>query len=240
MELWKVGELAARTGVSVRTLHHYDAIGLLVPSHRGHGAHRLYTARDLARLQRIVALKSLGLALDEIGACLERPGAARELLRLQLERVRARIADEERLARQLEALDRRLADRDEASVDDVVETMEVLTMFEKYYTPEQLERLRSRADELGPEKLAAVRAEWPRLIAEMRAAMERGADPAAPEVQALARRWSELVQQFTGGDAAVARFTAALYRGEPQVAAQNGLDPALFAYVARAQAARDV
>lgn len=58
--LWKVGELAARTGLTVRTLHHYDAIGLLAPSDRtgsAHGSgHRLYTSADVTRLHQIICL----------------------------------------------------------------------------------------------------------------------------------------------------------------------------------------
>ena len=50
---WKVGELARRTGLSVRTLRYYDEIGLLAPSRRSEGGHRLYTAEDVVRLQRI-------------------------------------------------------------------------------------------------------------------------------------------------------------------------------------------
>ena len=68
----KVGELAKQTGLSVRTLHHYDAIGLLVPSHRTAAGHRLYTAVDVARLQQVVSLRQLGLSLDEVRGCLDR------------------------------------------------------------------------------------------------------------------------------------------------------------------------
>ena len=69
-QTWKVGELAARTGLTVRTLHHYDAIGLLCPSGRtgsNHGSgHRLYTAADVTRLHQILCLKQLGFGLEQI------------------------------------------------------------------------------------------------------------------------------------------------------------------------------
>ena len=70
---WKVGELARRTGLSVRTLHHYDAIGLLPPSHRTESGHRLYAADDAAHLQQILSLRQLGFSLDEVRDCLDRP-----------------------------------------------------------------------------------------------------------------------------------------------------------------------
>src|SRR6516165_4958036 len=85
---WKVGELARRTGLSIRTLHYYDEIGLLVPSHHTGSGHRLYTAGDVARLQRVLSLRQLGFALDEVRGCLDRAGfAPREVIRLHLERL---------------------------------------------------------------------------------------------------------------------------------------------------------
>src|SRR3712207_7757414 len=63
---WKVGELARRTGLSVRALRYYDGIELLSPSRRSEGGHRLYTAEDVVRLQRIKSLRALGFTLREI------------------------------------------------------------------------------------------------------------------------------------------------------------------------------
>ena len=73
-EALKVGELAQRTGLTVRTLHHYDEIGLLRPSVHTESGHRLYTERDVARLQQVLSLRQLGFALEEIALCLDRPG----------------------------------------------------------------------------------------------------------------------------------------------------------------------
>src|ERR1043165_2969683 len=74
--MWKVGQLAKRTGISVRTLHPYDQIGLLTPSHRTESGHRLYDRDDVVRLQQIVMLRQLGFALEEIAAALRRAAAA--------------------------------------------------------------------------------------------------------------------------------------------------------------------
>lgn len=65
--MFKIGELARMAGVSVRTLHHYDDLGLLKPALTTEGGHRLYAPAQLADLRRILALKALGLTLDEIG-----------------------------------------------------------------------------------------------------------------------------------------------------------------------------
>jgi MerR family transcriptional regulator, thiopeptide resistance regulator len=71
----RIGEVAAATGLTVRTLHHYDEIGLLRPSARSDAGYRLYSDGDVRRLYRIVAFRRLGLALDEIGALLDTGGA---------------------------------------------------------------------------------------------------------------------------------------------------------------------
>src|SRR5262245_9121884 len=68
------GELAAATGLTIRTLHHWDEIGLLRPAARSGVGHRRYSDDDVARLYRIVALRRLGLSLDEVGAALDREG----------------------------------------------------------------------------------------------------------------------------------------------------------------------
>src|SRR6516165_7425563 len=69
----KIGELARRTGLTVRTLHHYDAIGLLHPSLHTEAGHRLYTADDIARLQQVLSLRQLGFSLDQVRECLDQP-----------------------------------------------------------------------------------------------------------------------------------------------------------------------
>jgi DNA-binding transcriptional MerR regulator len=70
MQVYKIGELARRTGLTVRTLHHYDSIGLLLPSRRSEAGYRLYAEEDVFRLQQIVSLRQLGFSLREIGECL--------------------------------------------------------------------------------------------------------------------------------------------------------------------------
>lgn len=66
----QIGELAERTGMSIRTLRHYDEIGLLRPSARSEGGFRLYTADDEARLLLIRRMKPLGYSLEQMGELL--------------------------------------------------------------------------------------------------------------------------------------------------------------------------
>src|SRR5438477_12459808 len=92
LETLKVGDLARRTGLTIRTLHHYDEIGLLKPSLHTETGHRLYAHGDIARLQRIVSLKQLGFSLEEIQGCLDRPGfSPLEVITLHVARLRRQI-----------------------------------------------------------------------------------------------------------------------------------------------------
>ncbi|MEU7133149.1 MerR family transcriptional regulator [Streptomyces sp. NPDC046261] len=70
-----VGQVAAIAGVTVRTLHHYDEIGLLVPSGRSHAGHRRYEDADLDRLQQILFYRELGFPLEEVAVLLDDPDA---------------------------------------------------------------------------------------------------------------------------------------------------------------------
>ncbi len=139
-ETWKVGELAARTGLTVRTLHHYDAIGLLSPSGRTeslHGSgHRLYTAADVARLHQILSLRQLGFALEQIGEYLSGEDYdPRQVVRLHLEKIRRQAVELERLGSRLQALVETLDRADDVSVETFLETIEAITMVREVLHP---------------------------------------------------------------------------------------------------------
>ena len=190
----KVGELARRTGLTVRTLHHYDEIGLLRPSLHTDTGHRLYTADDVARLQQVMSLRQLGFSLEEIRACLDRPGfSPLEVIQRHVARLREQIELEQRLCERLEALAKHFSPTGEVSADEFLRTIEVMTMWEKAYTPEQYKQFEEIAKQVGPEEIRAVEQGWTALLSEVRA--NRDLDPASPEAQALARRWDELTER---------------------------------------------
>lgn len=128
---WKVGEVAKATGLTVRALHHYDELGLLVPSERTPAGHRLYAEGDLRRLYRILALRQVRLPLTEIDSVIddEGPGLI-ETVRRHLERVDRDLERGQRLRRSLvrilDALERSL----EPSIDQFIDAMEAMTVIE--------------------------------------------------------------------------------------------------------------
>jgi DNA-binding transcriptional MerR regulator len=230
-QTWKVGELATRTGLTVRTLHHYDAIGLLSPSDRTesmHGSgHRLYTAADVTRLHQILCLKQLGFGLEQIKEYMSRGDYdPRHVVRLHLADVRRKAAEWAELGERLAALSENLDRADVASPDAFLDTIEAMTMIEKYYTPEQLKQLEDRRKAGGPEMEELIQKApqmWADLHADVQKAMDAGIPPEDPCAQELAKRWLALVSAFTGGDEGIFRSLRNMYQNEPNV---MGMDTA--------------
>jgi DNA-binding transcriptional MerR regulator len=235
----RVGEVARRSGLTVRTLHHYHRIGLLRPSGRTASSHRLYIAADLARLQQIVSLRHLGLPLLEIKECL-RPGGFSPLqtIRLHNRALREKIRGLQNICRRLDSLQEMLESSKQISTEEFFQTMEAIVMFEKYYTPEQLETLKKRTRSLGPQGMEAAHQEWRDLMSAIKAEMKAGTDPADPTVQTLARRWGELIGSFTGGDPQIAQSLRKMWteQGSQMATKMNmDFDPELFKYVQKAR-----
>ena len=234
--LLKVGELAQHAGVSVRTLHHYEAIGLLVPSSRTASAHRLYSRSDVERLTRITMLTSLGFSLDQVKVALDDESwTPSRLIETHLARSRELLEEQAAVCARLEAMrDAIAAGRDD--IEALFETMEVIAMIEKYYTKEQLAQLETRRQAMGDDAIKAVEQEWTDLFAQVKAELDKGTPPDAPGVQALARRSSELIRLFTGGDPGIESSLSRMYTENPVDKIHPGFDPAIFAYLQKALA----
>ncbi|MCA0438199.1 MAG: MerR family transcriptional regulator [Actinobacteria bacterium] len=107
-----VGQVAQAFGVTRRTLHHYDEIGLVVPSERTAAGYRLYTAADLTRLQHVVVYRRLGFALEEIALLLDQPEGLVAHLRRQRAAVTSRLSELRGLVKAIDhALEEAMNDR---------------------------------------------------------------------------------------------------------------------------------
>ena len=110
-------------------------------------------------------------------------------------------------------------------------------MYEKFFTPDQMDQIQARGRTIGPERIRAVEAEWPVLIAAMRREMDHGTPPSSPRVRALAARWGALTREFTGGSHEISSGLRDMYQKEPSVAERTGIDAKLVGYVRRSMAA---
>ncbi|GAA5531664.1 MerR family transcriptional regulator [Deinococcus aluminii] len=238
----RIGELARRTGLTIRTLRHYDQIGLLTPAGRTEAEHRLYSETDLRTLQQIQSLKAIGLPLGQIRAVLQDPdhdpqGVIAEHIRVleeQMERQRA-------LLDRLKRLDVRGASWSELTevigmsekVDRMMETARRVGEHPKF-DDEQVVYIERRRQEVGEARIREVEQEWPRLMEAVLKEMEAGTPPGDPRVLRLAEQWRGLVQEFTGGRADIGSSLNRAYQGNMTPEMQ-----AMWAYVGEAMKALD-
>ncbi len=134
-----VGDVARVSGVSVRTLHHYDEIGLLEPSERTGAGYRIYSDGDMGRLQQVLFFRELGFALDDIARIMNDPTfSPREALLLQRRMLQDKAAQ---LGRMAEAVDTALDTMEKGTTMDEKDMFEVFGDFDpKAYEAEVQQR----------------------------------------------------------------------------------------------------
>ena len=226
---YRTGQFARRAGVSVRTLRFYDKERLLAPTQHSEAGYRLYTDEDLADLQQILALKFLGFSLDEIKALLRAGSGPRSLGDVLAQQKAMMQAKRSQLDGIISAITQteQLLQAGQSDWDSLVTVIQAIRMEQnkdwakKYFTPEQLDRMQSLSDQSysaeAQAKIAARTPEWTEVdqqrIAPLWDAVNQditrlaaqNADPASPEAQDLAARYSNLIQGFTGGDPEISK-----------------------------------
>src|ERR1700733_10748645 len=235
---WRIGEVATATGLTVRALHHYDQIGLGVPSARTSGGHRLYTDADLAVLYQVTALRQLGLALDQIAVLLAGRAAGRQVIDEQLGQVDRQIRLAARPRGALRAARGAGAAGDGARFAEIIKLAGDLT---DYLDAEQIEAMRRRMSDLGVVGEHAVGVEIPRLYGEALAEMRSGTPPGDPAVRRIVSRLDELSALLRGGtDSGASAAVRALWadRGRRLPPGHGGGDwGELVAYLDQARSA---
>lgn len=233
---WTVGALARTTGLTVRTLHHYDDLGLLRPSERTVSGHRRYTEADLRRLYQIRVLRQLGLPLEEIGAALAEPAALRDLLERRLERLDDEIWRLHLLSRQV----RGLLDKVEPDSGELLARMGTTSMFHDQLDRRQHDVLHECAQALGEDGRQRLDAKWPAVLARLAEHCRADTPVDDPAVRETVDRLAEVMREFTGGDpglgSSVARFFREYGDGvlREVLPDQADLGPRLWEYASRA------
>ena len=228
--LLKVGELAKRCGLTVRTLHHYDAIGLLAPSARSGSGYRLYNRDDIARLHQIQALRRFGLPLTDIGTVLANPGShLASIVDSQIQMLERQIAQSSALRDRLAQLQNQLRQGEEPELADWLTTLEMMSMYDKYFTKEEQRRL-----PFFKEAENSTADEWAAMVQSVQEAMEMKIPPHSPGAQKLAKRWMAMVMRDTQGDARILARLNAMHFNEPVVQAQTGVTPEVMRFIQEA------
>ena len=222
----KVGELAALAHLTVRTLHHYDSIGLLRPSARSDAGYRLYDRDDVARLHQIQALRVLGMSLADVGLYLDSPDASPlAVVERQLAAVDREIADATRMRTQLLRLRGELVRGARPELSDWLTTLETMTVYEHYFTKDELEQLPIFSN---PE----ARRDWQQLVEQGTGLMRSQVPPASNAAKSFAQRWLDAFQRDAAhNDSFVSRINLMAAREQQAMQEQFGVSPELMGYV---------
>jgi DNA-binding transcriptional MerR regulator len=222
-----VGELTKLTGVTVRTLHHYDELGLVSPSQRTRAGYRLYSDSDVLRLHQVLLFRELGLPLEEIACALDDVESQEELLREHRGVLLVRRA---RLDEMLTALDARLSAFEKGST---MSTEEMKALFDGFDPTEYDEEVQQRWGQSEAFKESARRTkrygkdEWDQYKREARsladrivACMHAGVAPDDDALQRLVEEHRMLIDRwFYPCSVAHHRRLATLYVSDPRFSA---------------------
>jgi DNA-binding transcriptional MerR regulator len=225
--LLKVGELARRTGLTVRALHHYDSIGLLHPTGRSDSGYRLYSRDDVARLHGIQTLRRMGLSLADVAQLLD-GGAVTlpALLARQIGALDQEITQARALRERLAVMQSILAGGGQPEIDDWLTSLSMMNTLERYFSAGELTLVFGRWERC--------KSEWPPLLQAVREAMERGVAPDSIELQPLARRWMEVSARWMDGDLALLSRWGSMLREQPGLPLPSGMDRPLLDYINQA------
>lgn len=255
--VYRVKEVAALSGVSIRALHHYDEIGLLVPSGRNASGYRLYGDDDLLRLQQILIGRELGLSLEAIRRSLDDPRFDRRVaLQAQRAELERRVG---RVAEMIRAIDAALAALDASETQPEDETMSKIDLkkiFDGFDPDQYADEVKQRWGNTGGYKVSMqrrdsyseedwmrVRDEQAAIYADAFAALTAGKRPDDAEVMDIVERHRLSIDRwFYPCSTAMHRGLADLYESDQRFAdnidkARPGLAKFLVAAI-RANAAR--
>lgn len=222
---YTTSQFAQKATVTVRTLRFYDKIGLLSPSGYTQAGHRLYTDEDLWNLQQILALKFLGLSLEEIKICLRmHPEHLQETLAIHKAMMQEKRSQLDLIIQAIEQAEI-LLQSNQGNWEAIINVIQVIQMEQdktwvnKYLTPEQQKKMAEISNQSYSPEAAQKLAQWSKswteedqkrasqrwdaVFAELRRLVADGEDPIGLEGQALAKQHRELIMEFSHGDADV-------------------------------------
>jgi len=227
--LFKVGELARRAGITVRTLHHYEAIGLLLPSARSAAGYRLYCREDITRLHHIQVLSRMGMSLNEIRECLARQQLSLDkVIDVQLSMLDKQINQMTNLRQRLVVLQDSLRAGEEPCLSEWLTTLELMNMYDRYFTQDERAELPFAQPDNQREE------EWQQLVSDVRRLMSEQTPPSAEVAQKVATHWMSLLERDTGANPDFLQRLNAMYQAEPEMQKKTGITPEMTDYITRA------
>ncbi|MGD8327396.1 MAG: MerR family DNA-binding transcriptional regulator [Sphingomonadales bacterium] len=245
MKAGTIGEIAKASGVSIRTLRHYEALGL-IQTRRLKNGHRIFTQESLLQLNRVLLLKRLGIPLRKIAELLKASQInAVEILSLQKQLIEEEMA---RLSTQLKLIEELLKSKDVG--EDINATWlcdlircgeEKMTqdqwqkVYDKFYSKEEQEAWAAFKSETSKEDIRFAEEAWPKLIKKIEALL--GSDPKGPEAQEVLKEWKALMKAFEPADERIKAGLNRMYQNLdawPEDGPQQPFSKEVWAFIQKA------
>ena len=254
----RIGQIAARSGVSAKALRLYEQRGLLQPCAHSATGYRLYGPEALRRLMQIVMLKRSGFTLAQI-AGLQASGTSvvAALLGERIQSLRREVADKTQTLATLYLLSERMDSTSNVDLNQLLESLtmtqqldttidkrqrdEILARAEQFnilHTSDEQARLRERVErqltELGADGVEAAQRPWRELSAQVRAAMAAGTPADDPSLSALVAQWQEFIESLTANDPDLLTKLRDAYTRHPELMHAQSMSPAMMDFMAAA------
>ncbi len=203
-----IGEIAKKMGVSVRTLQYYDKEGLLCPSAFSEGGRRLYSNKDIVKLHQILSFKHLGFSLEEIKTklfLLDTPKEVLDVLHFQKGVIESQITTYQKALKTIMALEKEVAQMNKVNFSTYADIIEMIKSDNenywawKHFENPLKEHIRKR---FGDDEKAGIRIfnTYKKVLEEALSLVEQDENPNSEKSQTLAKRWWNMIMDFTGGD----------------------------------------
>jgi DNA-binding transcriptional MerR regulator len=202
---YKPKEFSALTSVTTRTLHYYDEIGLLNPSHKTMSGHRLYSDEDILKLQQITTLKYFGFPLDEISQLIKNPNFnIKKSLRTQAKLLAEELMQTEKAAKLQQSLVNALDENIPVDLQTITESIEVLNMreeikqswYDKYLTQSEIQEYEQLVKKYPDQYWEDYSRRWAGLFKDIEANLN--SNPQSELAKKFVRRWFTLVDEVYG------------------------------------------
>ncbi|MED0667610.1 MerR family transcriptional regulator [Bacillus badius] len=229
---YSVGEFSEKTGISIRTLHYYDEIGLLQPEKHPSSGHRIYTHQDILTLQKIISLKFLGYSLNEIIHLMHEPRFTVDLNETLTFHFQALEKEKERIDQSMAAIKRviRLLE-EEGEVDStilfsLIHGMQTENIQKEWMEQHQLSDVMEGLSKKTEEEKVTLDQTFIQLAKEVKQLYGKPAED--PEVQEMIQTYLEASLEFLGEDLIQTLADLNVAELEPDIEELENISPSPF------------
>lgn len=228
----KIGDLALKTQISIRTLHHYDELGLLKPSVRTLAGHRDYSEQDIERLYKIISLKNVGFSLEEIKSILGISVSDFDhKIEEQLFHTEEEIKNLEKRKWCIESVQYLIGLECYQSVDMYIGLINELNIQAQYFTPEERLEIQKINYSLGRDKIRHMHTEMNHLVSELNKLIDTQTSPQDEKAIELCDRWKKLGAESISGNQELKSKIQKMFAEHPELTSYRGINQRLLNFI---------